>query len=86
MVPAPLEKSTLRKAPKRQLHWSLSEASDLLHYIVGADAAERYQPFPVPCQHLKMVRYYGFISNSKQGKLLPNCYPPTEPRKVVDRV
>ncbi|MGK6038296.1 IS91 family transposase, partial [Klebsiella pneumoniae] len=28
----------------------------------------------IPAKHFKMVRYYGFLSNRKRGKLLPKVY------------
>lgn len=28
----------------------------------------------VPAKYFKMVRYYGFLSNRKRGKLLPRVY------------
>ncbi|REI39449.1 IS91 family transposase, partial [Klebsiella variicola] len=32
----------------------------------------------VPAKHFKMVRYYGFLSNRKRGKLLPKVYEALE--------
>ncbi len=35
----------------------------------------------IPQKHLKMVRYYGFLSNSKRGRLLPLVYAALESTK-----
>ncbi len=32
----------------------------------------------IPSRHFKMVRYYGFLSNRKRGKLLPKVYKALE--------
>ncbi|WNN54740.1 transposase (plasmid) [Hafnia alvei] len=45
----------------------LSQEEMLLRYISH-----------IPSRHFKMVRYYGFLSNSKSGELLPKIYAALE--------
>ena len=37
---------------------------------------------PIPQHHFKMVRYYGFLSNRKRGRLLPLVYLALEKKSL----